>query len=385
VELIAIIALSALVQISAAFFALRLIRITGRRTAWVLIAVAFCLAALRRLISLSWILSGGSTHPEDLWDESVALATSLLLLFGVIYISPLFLTIKQAAASLLRSKEELEAQVAERTVELREANAHLAVELDERRRAEQLLAHYTEDLKRSNTALEEFAYVASHDLQEPLRMVASFTQLLAKRYRGKLDQDADEFIGFAVDGATRMQKLIQDLLAYSRIGTRGKPLGPTDCNVIFDQARANLFKAVEENDAQVSSGPLPTVPGDEVQLVQLFQNLLANALKFRGEQPPIIRVTAQENDVAWRFAVQDNGIGLALAHHDRIFKIFQRLHHRSEYPGTGIGLAICKKIVERHGGRLWAESEAGRGATFYFTIPKENYSDRLYPSGMQTH
>jgi light-regulated signal transduction histidine kinase (bacteriophytochrome) len=297
----------------------------------------------------------------------------------------LFLTIKQAASTLRRSKEELEAQVAERTDELREANAHLAVELDERRRAEQLLAHYAEDLKRSNAELEEFANVASHDLQEPLRMVASFTQLLAKRYRGKLDKDADEFITFAVDGATRMQKLIQDLLAYSRIGTRGKPLGPTDCNVIFDQARANLFKAVEENDAQVSSGPLPTVPGDEVQLVQLFQNLLANALKFRGEQPPIIRVTAQENDVAWRFAVQDNGIGLALAHHDRIFKIFQRLHHRSEYPGTGIGLAICKKIVERHGGRLWAESEAGRGATFYFTIPKENYSDRLYPSGMQTH
>jgi light-regulated signal transduction histidine kinase (bacteriophytochrome) len=384
-ELIVIISLSALVQIATAFFALRLVRVTGARTAWVLIALAFCLAALRRLISLSWILAGGVPTPEDLWDESVALGTSLLLLTGVFFIAPLFHTIKQAAATLQRSKEDLEAQVAERTEELRETNAHLAVELDERRRAEQLLAHYTEDLKRSNAELEEFAYVASHDLQEPLRMVASFTQLLAKRYQGKLDQDADEFIAYAVDGATRMQQLLQDLLAYSRVGSRSKPLAPTDCNVIFDQARDNLLTALEESGAQVSSGPLPTVLGDEVQLVQLFQNLIANALKFRGEAPPVIQVTAQEDDGAWRFAVRDNGIGIALAHQERIFMIFQRLHRRSDYPGTGIGLAICKKIVERHGGRLWVASEEGRGASFFFTIPKENNSDRLYPSGMQTH
>jgi signal transduction histidine kinase len=385
VELIAIIALSALVQIAAAFFALRLIRITGTRTAWVLIAVAFCVAALRRLISLGWIFSGGTSTPEDLVDEFVALTTSLLLLTGVLSIAPLFLTIKQAATALLRSKEELETQVAKRTDELSEANAHLAVELDERRRAEQLMAHYAENLKRSNAELEEFAYVASHDLQEPLRMVASFTQLLAKRYQGKLDQDADEFIGFAVDGATRMQQLIQDLLAYSRVGTRGKFLVPTDCNVIFDKVRANLFTAIEEHGAQVNSGPLPTVYGDEVQLIQLFQNLIANALKFRGDAPPVIRITAQEDDGAWRFAVKDNGIGIASAHQERIFMIFQRLHPRSEYPGTGIGLAICKKIVERHGGRIWVDSEPGRGATFFFTIPKERKDDRLYPSGMQAH
>jgi light-regulated signal transduction histidine kinase (bacteriophytochrome) len=385
VEIIAIIALSALVQIAAAFFALRLIRITGVRTAWVLIAIAFCVAALRRLISLSWILSGGPAYPEDLVDETVALATSLILLLGVYFIAPLFLTVKQAAKALEHSKEELEVQVARRTDELREANAHLAVELDERRRTEQLLAHYTEDLKRSNTELEEFAYVASHDLQEPLRMVASFTQLLAKRYQGKLDQDADEFIGFAVDGATRMQQLIQDLLAYSRVGTRGKPLAPMDCNVILDLARINLFKAMEESRAEVTSGPLPTVQGDEVQLIQLFQNLIANALKFRGKAPPVIRISAQGDNGDWRFAVRDNGIGIAPAHQDRIFKIFQRLHRRSEYPGTGIGLAICKKIVERHGGRLWVESDEGRGATFFFTIPKENHSDRLYTSGIQTH
>ncbi len=384
-ELTVIIALSALVQIAAAFFALRLIRITGGRTAWVLIAVAFCLAALRRLISLWWIFSGGTSTPEDLLDESVALVTSLLFLFGVLYIAPLFLTIKQAAAALQRSKEELEYQVKERTAELREANAHLAVELDERRRAEQLLAHYAEDLKRSNAELEEFAYVASHDLQEPLRMVASFTQLLAKRYQGKLDQDADDFIGFAVDGATRMQQLIQALLAYSRVGTRGKSLAPTDCNAILDLVRTNLCRALEESGAEVTAESLPTVQGDEVQLVQLFQNLIANAVKFHGEAPPIIRISAREDNGDWRFAVQDNGIGIALAHQDRIFKIFQRLRRRSEYPGTGIGLAICKKIVERHGGRLWVESEEGRGATFFFTIPKENHSDGLYTSGMQTH
>jgi light-regulated signal transduction histidine kinase (bacteriophytochrome) len=382
VELIAIIALSALVQIAAAFFALRLIRITGTRTTWVLIAVAFCVAALRRLISLWWIFHGGTWTPEDLIDESVALTTSFLLLLGVYFIAPLFLTIKQAAKAMERSKEELEAQVAKRTDELREANANLAVELDERRRAEQLLAHYAEDLKRSNAELEEFAYVASHDLQEPLRMVASFTQLLAKRYQGKLDQDADEFIGFAVDGATRMQQLIQDLLAFSRVGTRGKPLEPTDCNVILDLARTNLHKALGESQAEVTSGPLPTVMGDEVQLIQLFQNLIANALKFRGKAPPIIRISAQEDNGDWRFAVRDDGIGIAPAHQDRIFKIFQRLHRRSEYPGTGIGLAICKKIVERHGGRLWVASEEGRGATFFFTIPKESDSDRLDPSGI---
>jgi light-regulated signal transduction histidine kinase (bacteriophytochrome) len=365
-----IIAFSALVQFSAAFFALRLIRVTGGRTAWALIAAAFCFMALRRTITLVSILSGGLPQPQDLWEESVALCSSLLLLLGVLFLAPLFLTIKQSKMALQRSKEDLEAQVAERTAELREANAHLAVELDERRRAEQLLAHYTEDLKRSNAELEEFAYVASHDLQEPLRMVASFTQLLAKRYRGELDQDADEFIGFAVDGATRMQRLLQDLLAYSRVGTRGKALAPTDFNVIFERARTNLFTALEESGARTSSGPLPTVPGDEVQLVQLFQNLMANALKFRGDQPSAIQVTAREEGDQWIFAVRDNGIGIEPAHQKRIFMLFQRLHHRSEYPGTGIGLAICKKIVERHGGRIWVESEPGRGATFYFTLPK---------------
>ncbi len=262
--------------------------------------------------------------------------------------------------------------MAQRTEELRDANAHLSVELDERRRAEQQLARYAGELARSNAELEQFAYVASHDLQEPLRMVSSFTQLLGKRYRGKLDQDADEFIGFAVDGATRMQRLINDLLAYSRVGTRGKPFKPVDCQGIFREARDNLMKAIEESGAVITQEPLPTVLGDEVQLLQLFQNLVANAIKFHGQAPPKIRVSAQKSGPEWVFAIQDNGIGIAPEHQERIFSIFQRLHHRSEYPGTGIGLALCKKIVERHGGRIWVESQPGQGSTFYFSIPGED-------------
>ncbi len=230
------------------------------------------------------------------------------------------------------------------------------------------LARYAQDLSRSNAELEQFAYVASHDLQEPLRMVASFTQLLAKRYQGRLDQDADEFIGFAVDGATRMQQLINDLLAYSRVGTRGKPPAPADLNEILGHAEANLHEAIKESSTVVTHEPLPQVDGDQSQLIQLFQNLLANAIKFRGQEPPRIHISAQPWEQGWRLAVQDNGIGIAPEHQERIFAIFQRLHPRDEYPGTGIGLAICKKIVERHGGRIWVESAPGQGATFYFNI-----------------
>ena len=233
-----------------------------------------------------------------------------------------------------------------------------------------MLARYAEELARSNAELEQFAYVASHDLQEPLRMVASFTQLLGRRYRGKLDQDADEFIGYAVDGANRMQHLINDLLAYSRVGTRSKPLAPTDCNAVFQQARDNLATAVEETSTVIYQDPLPMVLGDEVQLLQVFQNLIANAIKFRGAEPPQIQVTAARQGPEWVFAIQDNGIGIAPEHQERIFSIFQRLHQRSEYPGTGIGLAICKKIVERHGGRIWVESQPGKGSTFYFSLPE---------------
>lgn len=222
-------------------------------------------------------------------------------------------------------------------------------------------------LERSNHALQEFAYVASHDLQEPLRSVASFTQLLRKRYGAHLDADANEFIDFAVDGAVRMQQLIDDILAYSRVTTHGRPLEPVDLNESASRALANLRFTIEERGAGVRVAPLPRVLGDPVQLAQLLQNLLGNALKYGGA-PPQVSVSAAREGEVWRVCVADNGIGIAPEYHERIFRIFQRLHTRAEYGGTGIGLAICKGIVERHGGHIWVESQAGRGATFCFTL-----------------
>ena len=241
-------------------------------------------------------------------------------------------------------------------------------EIAERKLAMAALAVKDEELQRSNTELEQFAYVASHDLQEPLRMVASYTQLLARRYQGKLDADADEFIGFAVDGATRMQSLINDLLQYSRVGTKGREPEPTDSETVLGLALANLKIAIEDNKATVSHDPLPMVMADDRQLEQLFQNLVGNAVKFHGGEPPRVHIRAERSNGRWTFAVRDNGIGIEPQYFDRIFQVFQRLHTRAEYPGTGIGLAMCKKIVERHGGRIWLESEPGKGTSFLFTL-----------------
>jgi signal transduction histidine kinase len=239
----------------------------------------------------------------------------------------------------------------------------------ERKRMEVALREKTEKLARSNEDLGQFAYVASHDLQEPLRMVTSYVQLLAKRYQGKLDADANEFIDFAVDGAVRMRKLINDLLTYSRVGTQGKELSPTDSEAALAQSVKDLEVTIEENGALVTHDPLPTVMADRPQLGQLFQNLIGNAIKFRGNEPPRVHISASRNGSGWIFSVRDNGIGIAPEYSDRIFIIFQRLHSRQEYAGTGIGLAICKKIVERHGGHIWVESDVGKGATFCFSLP----------------
>jgi PAS domain S-box-containing protein len=241
-------------------------------------------------------------------------------------------------------------------------------DISESKQAQESLLRYAEDLRRSNAELEQFAYVASHDLQEPLRMVTSYLQLIERRYKGRLDADADDFIGFAVDGAERMKGLINDLLAYSRVGTRGGDFRPVDCNAVLDRVKQYLGLAIEENHATITSAHLPTILADEAQLVQLFQNLIGNAIKFHSDRPPHIHIDVQMDAAEVLFSVRDNGIGIDPQFDQRIFVIFQRLHRKNEYGGTGIGLAICKKIVERHGGRIWVESLPGAGATFYFTI-----------------
>ncbi len=249
----------------------------------------------------------------------------------------------------------------------------IQTDITQRKHQEIELAHKTRELAHSNAELQQFAYVASHDLQEPLRMVASYTRLLGERYRGKLDKDADEFIGYAVDGATRMQRLIRDLLEYSRVGSENKSFEKTDCKLVFQQTMHNLSTSIQEHHAEVTHDPLPTVHANPTHLTQVFQNLIGNALKFKGDSPSKIHVEARPLPDGWEFSVRDNGVGIPADQLDRIFSIFQRLHGQSEYPGTGIGLAICKRIVEKYGGKIWAVSEPGKGSIFYFTLttPRE--------------
>ncbi|OGW30817.1 MAG: hypothetical protein A2X54_05815 [Nitrospirae bacterium GWF2_44_13] len=326
-------------QLTAAIYALLLIRITGRKLAWILISTALFLMAWRRIVSFISILTTGKHVSLDI-PEVIALIISILMLLGVLLIRDYFRSINLADARRKKAEEEIKRTVAE--------------------------------LKRSNEELQQFAYIASHDLQEPLRMIASYLQLIERRYRGKLDKDADEFITFAVDGANRLQDMIMGLLAYSRVETRGKPFEDVNAAEILGNAISNLKIIIEENGAVITAGSLPVIRGDENQLIQLFQNLIANAIKFKSEKPPYIHISAERKDAEWLFSVKDNGIGIAQEYKERIFNIFQRLHGR-EYPGVGIGLSICRRIVEKHGGKIYFESEIGKGTIFYFTIPiKEN-------------
>jgi light-regulated signal transduction histidine kinase (bacteriophytochrome) len=245
----------------------------------------------------------------------------------------------------------------------------LAIEdVTERKRVEEALTHQTQELARSNAELQDFAYVASHDLKEPLLVVSGYVQLLARRYKGKLGTDADNFIVRAIDGVKRMETLINDLLAYSCAGTYGETFKPTDCKTVFEHTVTNLQAAIKESGAVVTHDRLPPVVADASQLVQLFQNLIGNAIKFRGKRQPCIHISAEEKGNEWVFSVRDNGIGIHPKYAEDIFIMFERLHNRGRYPGTGIGLALCKKIVQRHGGRIWVNSEPGKGSTFYFTI-----------------
>ena len=244
---------------------------------------------------------------------------------------------------------------------------------EDRKRNQEALAQKVEELARSNADLQQFAYVASHDLQEPLRMVSAYTQLLGDRYRGQLDEQADKYISYAVDGAVRMQSLIQDLLAFSRVGRQETLITRTACNEIVEQAITDLRAAIQESGAVVTHGPLPTLMANGSQLKQVFQNLIGNALKFRGSQIPLIQISAERQGSNWIFSVADNGIGISAEHTENVFIIFNRLHTRTEYPGNGIGLAICKKIVERHGGRIEALPNDSGGTIFRFLCRREDF------------
>jgi len=277
--------------------------------------------------------------------------------------------LRRQRREILAHSRHLQQKVMERTAELARANEDLQSELAERKRAERALQRRTEELTRSNAELERFVFIASHDLQEPLRTVTGYVQLLARRYGGQLDADADKFIEFAVSGTARMSALINDLLAYSRVLRRSKAFEPTDCETLLGEVLDDLRAAIEEAGAEVTHEPLPTVMADAVQLARVFRNLIGNGIKYHDAEPPRIHVWAEPQDGVWRFAVRDNGIGIDPKYAEKVFVVFKRLHTRQQYEGTGIGLAIAKRIVERHGGRIWVESQPGKGSTFYFTIP----------------
>jgi PAS domain S-box-containing protein len=250
----------------------------------------------------------------------------------------------------------------------------LTKDITERIQYEQALKKYAHQLEVSNKELERFAYIASHDLREPLRTISGYTQLLARRYKGRLDSDADEFIAFAVDGANRMQQLIDDLLEYSRVGTRGKPFVQADTKELLGRVLKTLQVSIDESQAKISYNGMPTLMADSTQIFQLFQNLIGNAIKFRSDRPLEIQIQSELEGDEWHFVFSDNGIGIQEKYFDKIFQVFQRLHNREEYPGTGIGLALCKRIVDRHGGHIWVESEAGVGSSFHFTLPEKGIS-----------
>lgn len=273
---------------------------------------------------------------------------------------------------LKQANEELERNY----VELLQLNGRLEQEMTARLEAEAALNLANEELHRSNQSLELFASVASHDLQEPLHTITSYTELLARRYQGQLDGKAQQYIDFILDGTRHMHRMINDLLAYSRVGTRSREFSPVDLNAVLEQVLQRLKQALEKSGATVHRRDLPQVEGDEVQLAQLFQNLLTNALKFaKKDVPPVITITCEPSREGWLIGVHDNGIGIEERFFGKIFEIFRRLHTRQEYEGTGIGLAICKRIVEHHGGRIWVESTFGEGTSFYFTLRGKQHGE----------
>jgi signal transduction histidine kinase len=282
--------------------------------------------------------------------------------------------LEDAVEELKRSEESLEQRVRTRTAELEASNRQLASEVRERQRAEQELKQTLLELERSNAELQQFASVASHDLKEPLRTIVGYMEILQEDYQGQLDDDATHYVEIAITSAQRLRHLIDALLSYARVSTASQHLVPVDLAQIFDEVLSGLHEAVAERRAEVTRGPLPTVDADPIQMTQLLQNLIGNALKFGTDEPARVRVEAAHGEGAWEISVADNGIGMDPAQASRIFEIFQRLHSHQAYAGTGIGLAICERIVQRHGGRIWVESQPGEGATFRFTLPASAFS-----------
>ncbi|MCX5993176.1 MAG: ATP-binding protein [Chloroflexi bacterium] len=309
--------------------------------------ILFVVAWRRMLVPLVQLQKGTQVIAEGKLDYRVGITSRDEIGELATNFNTMAERLKYSYSALERSRDELEIKVQERTVELQRT---------------------AEELHRSNIELQQFAYIASHDLQEPLRTISSFLQLIEKRYADSIGGDAKEFIGFSVAAANRLQDMIRALLEYSRLQTRGSPFGVIKTQAALNEAMSNLGKAIEESGASITADPLPQTYGDGGQMARLFQNLLANSIKFRGSQPPVIHVSAEKKQGEWLFCVKDNGIGMDTKYADRVFIIFQRLHGR-DVPGIGIGLAVCKRIVERHGGRIWVESETGKGARFCFTIP----------------
>ena len=328
-------------------------------------------------------LLAGRINEQNRWqrltETTLWVGSAFAILLTAFLSSVCVRAVRESSSAYARLRESND-QLACAISQLQTAKEGLEVEVGQRRDAEEKLRRAVGELKRSNTELEQFAYVASHDLQEPLRAVAGCVQVLKRRYEGKLDERADQFIGHAVDGAQRMQNLILDLLAYSRVGTKGKAFAEVSLDRVVDGALQNLSASVKESAAHIERAPLPSLRGDGGQLEQVFQNLISNAIKFRGDFSPQIKigcVPAQDeaHGNGWKFFVSDEGPGIEPQYFERIFVMFQRLHTRAEYPGTGIGLAIVKKIIERHGGHIHVESEVGRGTTFWFFLPQNPPED----------
>jgi len=311
---------------------------------------------------LLFAVAGLLVNFSSLWDGIWWICHFLRLAAFGISVYFFFVVYVRAEEELRRSYDQLEKRVEQRTIELQK-------EVDQRKQAEGKIREYADELERSNKDLEQFSHMASHDLAAPLRAVQSFCQLLQDRYAGELDEKANQFISLAVSGANRMDDMLNGLLDYARIDTRGGRLRTIDSEKIFERALANLQLTIQENEATVTRDKLPSVIADATQLEQLFQNLVGNAVKFRAQDPPRVHVSVREEAAHWVFSVRDNGIGINSKNVEYIFKIFQRLDSSDKYPGSGIGLAVCKRIVERHGGRIWVESEVGQGSAFHFTLP----------------